>query len=156
MDTLLRSLGSAIKAGWTAHLKESSPAPPDAAALVNPEMLVFMLDETLARLCATLEKSPEPPRPRITATPFGRTRGSVHCGLQLLLIYYLAGARALREALPVELGPARVEVLHRFNRLAREEMIALCGACHHRGGASCQLATGLDFVRSRRRGQPVP
>jgi hypothetical protein len=115
-------------------------------------MLVFMLDDTLARFCASLSTTPLTARKRHDLTPFGGMRTGCQCGVHLLLTYYLSGARALRETLPVELGLDRVEVLHHFNRLAHDEMAVLCEICQHRGGVACGLQqkrsvlAGLDSV----------
>jgi hypothetical protein len=135
----LDGLRPAIKARWTALLCAEPATPRARAALITPEMLVFMLDDTLARLSVSLGGSKTATKRMRILAPFGAMRSGCHCGLNLLLTYYLAGARALRETLPMDFGPARVEVIRRFNRLAHDEMTALCGVCRHRGGGLCSL-----------------
>ncbi len=112
--------------------------------LVIPEMLVFMLDETLNRLEGEIPATLSTDRRRASLAPFGPRRTGCSCGLRLLLIYYLTGAKALREILPTDFGAARVEILHRFNRIAHDEMDSLCGVCGYRSGPLCGLRSNLD------------
>lgn len=135
------ALRHALKPRWTARLRQAPAAPP-GAGLVTPEMLVLLVDGTIDRLVASLGGAPA--RRPVRPARFNPTRAGCHCGLHLLLTYYVAGAHALREALPAVPGSDRREVLHCFNRLAREEMTVLCGTCIHRGGSLCQLEPGPD------------
>jgi len=106
--------------------------------VITRDLLMLMLDESLARLSLNLRRRRPSARPA-TLAPFGALRTGCHCGLNLLLNYYLTGARTLRELLPPDHGTHRVAVIHRFNQLAHEEMSALCGVCQHRGGERCSL-----------------
>ncbi len=135
---VLDALRPVIRTRWAELLSAAPPAPPPAAALVRPEMLVFLIDDTLDRFAVNAD-APRRPRP---GAPVRDRRTDCQCGLHLLLSYYLAGARALREILPDRLGPGRVALLHAFNRLAHDDMAALCGRCHHRGGPLCCLPPG--------------
>ncbi len=135
----LDALRPVLKRDWAGRLHQA-PAEPPGAGLVTPEMLVLLVDGTIDRLLSRLGGAPAGHRERPGRFNYART--GCHCGLHLLLTYYLAGARALRETLPAELGAARGEVLHCFNQLAREEMTALCDVCNHRGGALCSLRPG--------------
>ena len=128
-----------IKARWEALLRVEPAGPVSAASIIKPDMLVFMLDDTLGRLDAKLREPLTNERLRRDLAPYGAMRTGCQCGLHLLLTFYLAGARALHESLPLEYGLARVEVLHNFNRLAHDDMAALCGICRHRGGTLCGL-----------------
>jgi hypothetical protein len=133
------TLRPAINARWK-DLLRGKVAPSQApTGLVTPEMLIFMVDDTLNRLGSNLNSTVKPDRRSASLAPFGPTRVTCRCGLQLLLTYYLAGATALRELLPAQLGADRVKVLHEFNRIAHDEMEALCGICQHRGGPMCSL-----------------
>ena len=102
-------------------------------------MLVLMLDDSLARIGVLLAAPIVSNRQRRDLAPYGAMRDGCQCGLHLLLSYYLAGARALQETLPADFSPTPVEVLHAFNRMAHDEMAALCGICRHRGGPLCRL-----------------
>ena len=134
----LDALRPAIKTRWTALLRADQViAAPATPALVTREMLVFMLDDTLARLSASLLASAKPDRRPKTLEGLASKCGGCACGMALLLAYYLAGAQALKEKLPAVFGPARAVVLNRFNRLAHDEMVALCGVCHDRCGHEC-------------------
>lgn len=137
----LDALRPVLKQHWIARLR-LAPAAPPGTGLVTPDMLVFMVDGTIDRLVASLggTTARRPARP----ARFNSSRAGCHCGLHLLLSYYLAGAHALRETLPADLGFARPEVLRCFTRLAHEEMNALCDACNHHGGSLCQLRPGRE------------
>lgn len=135
----LDELHPAIKNRWSELLREAPRTQPEATGVVTPAMLILMVDETLERLQRTVRKSPRPVRSGWAVAHFGEMRAGCRCGLHLLQTYYLSGARALKEMLPDGLGVERVEVLHRFNCLAHEEMAALCEICRHRGGAGCSL-----------------
>ena len=129
-----------IRTRWAALLRMAPGADPrESTALVTPEMLVYMLDDTLSRLGESL-KDPAgwDRRPRSLAR-YGSGRAGCQCGLHLILIFFLTGTQALRESLPKEFGPDRVKVLGCFNRLAQDEMAALCGVCRHRAGEKCGL-----------------
>ncbi len=132
--SLLDALRPAIKTGWRALLREVPAVPPGSANLVNSGMLVLMVDHTLDRLAARLREPAAADRERHDLSPFAGMSRDCHCGLNLLLGYYEAGARALRESVPEELGPARAEMMDRFNQLAHDEMLALCNVCHFRNG----------------------
>ena len=133
------ALRPAIKKRWETLLRTAPVGPPATRPLVTSEMLIFMLDDTLARLGAKLGEPAASDRAIRDLLPYGPRRAGCQCGLHLLLTYCLTGAQALKEALPVDSGRWRVEVLHGFNRLAHDEMAALCGICRHRGGPNCGL-----------------
>ena len=134
----LDALRPAIKTRWTALLRADPVlAAPATPALVTREMLAYMLDDTLARLSASLLASAKPDRRPLTLDGLGSKGAGCACGIYLLWSYYLAGAQALKEKLPAVFGPARVVVLDRFNRLAHDEMVALCGVCRERCGREC-------------------
>lgn len=146
------ALRAKIKARWTELLLEGPAAPPAATPLVTPAMLVFMIDESLARFAVRLSAPEARDRAPRALTRFSPTRAGCHCGLHLLLSYYLAGAQALRETMPA--GAGRIAVLHLFNHVAHEELTALCGVCPQRGGALCSLRPGL--ASGRRKGNIPP
>jgi hypothetical protein len=135
----LETLQPAIKACWAALLQTEPTPTTTGAPFITSKMLVHQIDATLVRLTDRLREPLTMDRRRRDLVPFGEMRAGCHCGLHLLLAYYLAGARALREVLPAAFGVERVEVLHVFNQLGHDDMAALCGICHHRGGALCCL-----------------
>ena len=135
----LVALRPAIKSRWAELLKTKPASPAATTPLVIPAMLVFMLDDTLARLERQLAATVTSDRLRRDLAPYGAMRAGCQCGLHLLLDYYLAGAQTLQELLPAECGLVRVEVIHGFNRMAHDEMATLCGVCRYRGGALCGL-----------------
>lgn len=139
----LDTLRSEIKARWTALLRAEPAAPPATTVLIRPEMLVFMLDDTLARLSASLEVWAQARRSPRKALQFWASHAGCECGLHLMLTYYVAGARSLHTALPLMFGRTRREILRCFNSLARQDMTALCDVCRQRGGPLCGLRTSL-------------
>ncbi len=143
-----------FKARWTELLREGAAAPATATPLVTPGMLVFLIDESLARLGANLRAPAARAHPPPNLPDLTPTRAGCHCGLHLLLSYYLAGAQALRETLPA--GPGRISVLHLFNHVAHEEMTALCSQCPHRGGDLCGLRPALAPARGKGHTSPSP
>lgn len=150
----LDALRPAIKTRWTALLRADPViAAPATPALVTREMLPYMLDDTLARLSASLLASAKPDRRPLTLDGLGSKSAGWACGIYLLLSYYLAGSQALKEKLPAVFGPARAVVLHRFNRLALDEMAALCGVCRECCGHDCGFARREP---RRRRTLPAP
>jgi hypothetical protein len=139
MTSRLDALRPAIKTRWAVALRMAPAPSPAAVGLVTPAMLVFMLDDTLNRLSASLQKPAAGERRRRGLGALGTMSPGCRCGLNVLVKYYVAGAHALRATLPADLGAVRVEVLRHFNRIAHTEMIALCEPCRHRGTAICCL-----------------
>ena len=139
--SLLDALRPAIKTGWRTLLREMPAEPAGPGPLVNSGMLVLMIDHTLDRLAARLHE-PGATRQIHDLSPFASMRAGCQCGLNLLLDYYQAGAQALRENLPEEIGTARIELLDRFNQLAHDEMSALCSICRFQGGPQCNRPAG--------------
>ena len=139
--SLLDALRPAIKTGWRNLLRQLPDEPAGPGPLVNSGMLVLMIDHTLDRLAARLHE-PCATRQTRDLSPFASMRAGCQCGLNLLLGYYQAGAQALRENLPEEIGTARIELLDRFNQLAHDEMSALCSICRFRGGPQCNRPAG--------------
>ena len=57
--TLLESLKPPIKARWKTLLREIPSRPRQSTTVVMPEMLVLMIDDTLARLTGKLRSLPD-------------------------------------------------------------------------------------------------
>ena len=151
----LDTLRPEIKARWTALLRAETAAPAATTALIRPEMLVFMLDDTLTRLSASLEVRAQARRPPLKSRQFRASHAGCACGLHLLLTYYVAGARSLHTALPMGFGRARREILRYFNSLARQDMTALCDVCRQRGGPHCRLREQVERLEAARLGGAV-
>ena len=141
----MESQKPAIKARWAALLRASPRPPPVAAALVTPEMLVFMIEDSLVRLRGRLESSSVHTGMRDDLNAFTAIRDGSQCGLHLLLSYYLAGARALRENLAGAADAEKEAVLESFHSLAGEEMATLCQGCRRVGESTCGLAPGFTL-----------
>lgn len=129
----------AIGACWTGLLHAAPPAPAATRAVMTPAMLEFLVDETLDHLADGLRQAGRNRPPHRTLFPGRLRRKGCACGLHLLLIYYSTGARAIHETVPESWGHSRLQIIQCFNDLAHGEVAGLCGACHYRGGAQCQL-----------------
>jgi len=138
----LDDLRPAIRRRWSELLQQQPAHSPATRAIVTPAMLALMVDETLARLYRSLRAAKRPVRRTCNLTRFGSMTSGCQCGLHLLLSYYLAGARALRETLRGQPDYGRAEVLHHFNRIAHDEVKALCDICQLRGADDCGLSEG--------------
>jgi len=137
--TLLESLKPTIKARWKTLLREIPSRPRQSTAVVMPEMLVLMIDDTLGRLASKLHRLPDRASfPPVTAH-HQKAKANCQCGLNLLMNYYLSGVRALRDILAGEPGLDRRHICRCFNLLAREEVLALASVCRFRGSATCGL-----------------
>ena len=91
----LDTLRPEIKARWAARLQAEPAALAATTALIHPEMLVFMPDDTLTRLSARLEIRAQARRPPLKSRQLRASHAGCACGLHLLLTYYVAGARSL-------------------------------------------------------------
>ena len=140
----LEALRPVIKARWETLLGETPPSSRQSGAVIRPEMLGPMIDNTLARLMQKMRALPDrgsfPPMPvkHEKATP------NCECGLKLLVNYYLSGVRALREILARDTQVDRRHVCRCLNLLAREEVFALASFCRFRGSATCGLRSEKD------------
>ncbi|MEO6996320.1 MAG: hypothetical protein ABI273_22135 [Lacunisphaera sp.] len=141
LSNRLIELLPAIKSRWEILLKTELDPAPSPGGVVTPDMLVLMLDNTLARLLVRVAALP-------ASTARALPRKSHHkkqrdnccrCGLHLLTTYYLAGAQALRTVLPREMRNDRILVSNCLNRLAHEEIDGLASLCHFNGSANCSL-----------------
>lgn len=134
----------AIKLRWAALLRGGSLRPRTRTGLVTPEMLVLMIDHTLNRLAGEISSPPTwAGRPKVPA-PTATRSASCQCGIDLLVGYYLAGARAVHEVLPADFGPSRMKLVHLLNRIAHDEIEALCGVCQNWSGSRCKLNPDCD------------
>lgn len=141
----LESLKPTIKARWKTLLREIPSRPRQTTAVVMPEMLVLMIDDTLTRLTGKLRCLPDRASISPVPTHHQKAKTSCQCGLNLLMNYYLSGVRALRDILRSEPGLDRRHICRCFNLLAREEVLALASICRFRGSATC----GLRPLKSR-------
>ena len=135
----LMALTSAIKARWGSLLRNEMGASRSPSAVITPDMLILMLDETLLRLFKRVEEHAKTGASLRLPKRRQRKKTACRCGLHLLFNYYLAGTRALREVLPREFGRDRVLVCHCLNLLAHEEIEGLALLCQFRGSPTCSL-----------------
>lgn len=141
LSNRLIELLPAIKGRWEALLKTELKSGPSTGGGVTAGMLVLMLGTTLARLpvrvttfnpCAAATLPPNSRRKK-------QSDNCCRCGLDLLMNYYMAGARAPRDVLPRDLGEDRVLVSHCLSRLAHEEIEGLASVCNFNGRECCAL-----------------
>ncbi|HVW22154.1 MAG TPA: cytochrome c [Opitutaceae bacterium] len=130
----LRERRTAIKREWLTLLR----AEPVATPLGNPEALAHLIDRTLDEVFAELSRA-RPAREESTAS-YAVVRGECGCGRNPLLAYFLAGERALLEALiwaqgahPAAEASARhtefTELYLVLRRIARREVRLFCSVC---------------------------
>lgn len=153
MVSRFEAMRPALKTRWAALLRGVAPAPGSKTGVVTPEMLVLMIDHTLVRLAGEIAAAPVViVRSRILApVGSGSGPGACQCGIDLLVGYYLAGEKAVREVLTADFGPGRVRIVHLLNRIAHEEIEALCGVCREWSGSQCHFDGGSDPAKPGRR-----
>lgn len=133
----LRRRRADIKREWTILLR----AEPVATPLGHPDALAFLVDGTLDEIFSELGKS-EPPAAEERPDPYDSVRRECACERNPLLAYFLAGERALLEALicaqasrPGGAGPAKrtelTELYLVLRRIARREVRAFCSLCQN-------------------------
>jgi len=144
----LRAVRSAIKREWETLLR----AEPTLSPLGHPDMLVFLMDETLDQLHDGLQGQPLKDwlsRSPALVAPLQR---SCLCRINSLLNYYTTGELAVRAATAKVLKPEEVEeAVLIFHALAHQEIETLCSVCRHPPGADCQREQWVN-VRSRKGG----
>lgn len=117
-----------IKRRWELLLR-AAPAP---SPLAHPDVMVYLLDEVLDRLQASLRAAPDPSG-GVACPP----RTSCGCALNPLLPCFITGEQALIEVAAPELGPRLNDLLARYHALADEQLQSLCGVCVHRRSMAC-------------------
>ncbi len=122
----LESHRSALKREWEDLLRTE----PTLSPLGNPDTLVYMMDETLDRLCTALRVHAPLPDLRSQRPPLPRR---CSCGLNPLLNYFATGELAVHAAAAALFGPAAGEAVAQFHRLAEREIDMLCSVCCYRG-----------------------
>ncbi len=124
-----------IKSDWESLLR----AEPTRSPLGQPDTLVFLMDETLTRLCEGLRDQSEPSwktphQQHLRLSPF-----SCSCDLNPLLTYFATGELAVRSALLGKTNERELEeVLLIFHALAQQEINTMCSICRQRPRAHCQ------------------
>ena len=131
----LRARRSAIKRRWRATLQNA----PTRTPLANPDLLAYMMDETLDELFVTAEhpKSSPPNHDHIAVSVL--TEVCSGCGLNPYIGYFLAGEAALVEAIRTikptheltenKILNAEIRLLFAFRVLSHREVNAFCEIC---------------------------
>lgn len=148
LATCCKALHPVIRARWTELLRAAPPPPPATRAVMTPDMLEFLVDETLDQLTGHLPLAGENRPAHHAPLPCGRRFKGCGCGLHLMLTFYTTGAQALHETLPDSMGHARLQIMQSFNELAHEELAGLCAVCHYREGGRCRLRAALKSDRN--------
>ena len=124
----LEALRPALKNEWEALLRSE----PTLSPLGNPDVLVYLMDETFTQLVAHLRFRPtEHWTERAPALRLPLQRHCA-CGLNPLLNYYATGEIALHVVVARELTEHQEEVLTCYHLLAQKEIDTLCAVCQHR------------------------
>ncbi len=133
MHARLEALRPAIKRVWADRLRREVPI----SAMGNPEVLVFLMDETLDQLQRGLKR---PDRTWLRQSPRVAPHGDrCQCSLSPLLNYYATGELALRDVAGAGLGGKLEDVLAVFHALAQQEIQTLCSLCPRRDAPDCRL-----------------
>ncbi|MDP3070615.1 MAG: hypothetical protein Q8N18_10015 [Opitutaceae bacterium] len=164
---ILRALHArrpAIRRQWEELLRLEEPA----NALAHPDTLVRLIDWTLNEAFAALGHPNRRAARRLSLrqrTPnYDQVRRSCACGQNPLIEYFLAGERALLEALVLaqaatpaaaaaERATTATEVHLTMRRIARREVDLFCSVCQHQGApaaAHCDRASGSVSSRTPR------
>ena len=125
-----------IRAHWEALLKMERTATP----LGRPELLVYLIDETLDEIFRTLRHDRAAPLPLETFAPPDRAR--CECGRNPFLTYFVAGEQAMLEELihaQAEAADAdraanvtaAAELSSLVRQLALREVETFCSLCTH-------------------------
>lgn len=132
----LRARGAAIRGRWEALLRIERVNGP----LANPDILVHLIPDSLARILAMVEK---PARTPLSLRDAKAERPPpCDCGYNPYLAYFVAGQQALLETVVLrqaELPPSErhesdvAEIVRAIYRLTRSETEAFCAVCTHRG-----------------------
>lgn len=132
----LRAQSATIHVRWETLLRME----PVSGPLANPDALVRLIPESLARVFEQLDD--QTTGELSLAELAGERLPGCDCGFNPFLAYYVAGERAFSEAVvllqPVGTGRRNesdlAEVLRAVRRLAIDEIDTFCGLCAHRGG----------------------
>lgn len=132
----LAALCPAIKKEWGDLLRGE----PTITPLGQPDILMYLMDATLAQLFSGLETGSTRTTQqwlRRCKPLIGPAHGYCACGLNPLLKYFTTGELALHSAAGPMLGAQLEEVLLLFRALAQQEIQTLCGVCQHKGVPGC-------------------
>lgn len=137
----LRARSPAIHVRWETLLRIE----PVNGPLANPDALVRLIPETLARILSDLGK---PSTPVSLKTARGAELHGCDCGHNPYLAFFVAAEQALVETvvlLQSELPHTQkaetdvAEVIHLARTIARDEIDTFCGICTYRGSdAKCR------------------
>jgi hypothetical protein len=122
----LQAHRAGLKAEWRRRLRIE----PASSPLANPDMLVYLMDETLTQLESLVRARPTPRWLRLRKTHLEPLRALCPCGLNPLLAYFSAGAEALETVLSVDLTKeGKFMLCQGWHFLAQGEIAALCEGC---------------------------
>jgi hypothetical protein len=146
----LRSRRSTISREWERLLRTE----PVETPLGNPDTLVHLIDRTLDEVFIAL-RAPDHPHPAVRHSSYRTFRKGCECGRNPLLAYFLAGERALMEALVLEQVHSRVlpheardmavaELYVVLRAIARRDVEAFCSLCLHRHASPSRASSMVD------------
>ena len=115
-----------IKAEWSRRLRIE----PVSTPLANPDTLVYLMDETLAQLESLVRARFASRWISLRKIHLEPLRSLCPCGLNPLLVYFGAGAEALKLVLAEDLAKGqKIMVCQAWHFLAQSEIEALCEGC---------------------------
>jgi len=130
----LEALRAALKREWE-NLLRSEPAP---SPLGNPDVLVYLMDETMNQVIAGLRQRPLEhwtQHARALRVPLHR---HCECGFNPLLKYYATGEIALHVVVARAVAEHQEEILTCYHLYAQKEIDTLCAVCQQREAGHCK------------------
>lgn len=137
----LKERRSAWKTEWTRLLHGESAV----SAMANPEILVYLMDETIDQFLELLRVRPSRRWLNENPSQFENPGIACRCGLNPLLAYFATGQQALALVFSDQMTSASKNSNHYtviWHFLAQREIQSLCGSCRR----TCGVATGSFTV----------
>lgn len=130
LPQLLRKHRLCLKAEWERRLR----AEPAITAMAHPDILVYMMDETLDQLGALLRAKSAERWGAVQHSHLMQLRALCPCGLNPLLTYFVTGGDAMQAVLlevAAELPEVEKHALcSAWHFMAQNEIESLCAPCH--------------------------
>ena len=130
----LEALRPSLKREWENLLR----AEPTLSPLGNPDVLVYLMDETFSQLVAGLRLRPLKHWSQHTAALRVPLQRHCACGLNPLLNYYATGEIALHLVVARDMHEHLEEILTCYHLAAQREIDTLCAVCQQREAGRCK------------------
>jgi hypothetical protein len=139
----LRSRRATVRREWITLLR----AEPVATPLGHPDTLAHLIDRTLDEVFTELARR-RPHAPDAAPTSYEEVRRACACGRNPLLVYFLAGERALLESLVQAQAEQPVRAPERHQADVVELYLALRGTALREVAAFCSVCVNASSSRT--------